>query len=397
MRCIIAGMVCGLLLLSSFGFSTAHAQSGPANELIQLVNEFRIANGMPALEVNNALMAAAQGHADWQAANHNHFHQGAGGSMPQDRANAAGYSGLVGENVANGTRGYVSSAWAVDGWAGSYGHRITMLSRNVHIGAGVAENADETYYVLMVGSPSSSSPGSRPNPTQSSEEATVPPVIVVPIIVATPREDGAIVHVVQQGQTAWAIASRYGIALEELLAINHLSRNAMLHPGDEIIIRLGEGQAPPPLPTIPTSHIVQDGESLWGIAVKYGLTLDELLVLNGLTRGAIIKPRDKLQLHIFEPSPTTPATIEPISTPTEMTPTSRASQTPIPTAVAVMLDSTLVLSVAPIPTSRPSPQTEVEEEHTYQTEIAIAITLAVFGAVFLFGGILMMSRRRGLQ
>lgn len=407
---LLASIVCCLLLTVGPGAFTAAAQSDPAHELIQLVNEYRAANGMPPLAVNSALMIAAQRQADWQAINYIHSHQGEGGTMPQDRATAAGYQGLVSENVASGTLGYVTPAWAVQGWANSYGHRMTMLSQNVHIGTGVAENDEESFYVLVVGSPSASA--SKP-PTGAAEfvpeEAVEQPAVVVPIVIATPREDGAIVHVVQDGQTAWAIAARYGVPLDDLLAINHVDGNATLHPGDELIIRLGEDQQPPPPPTVPSTHIVQDGETLWTIAAEHDLTLDELLAINGLTRGAIIKPGDEVRLRAPEPTPATappptptnttvtapaPTPTRPL-TPTATAPAPTSTSTPTPTAIVTRPPSpTAAPSVTATITPMPPPPTGDETDSADQTVIAIGIAFAVVGVIVAFGGLVTIARSR---
>ncbi len=51
----------------------------------------------------------------------------------------------------------------------------------------------------------------------------------------------------QSGQTAWAIALRYGLPLDELLALNNLGPDSILHPGDELILRRPEPTATPSL------------------------------------------------------------------------------------------------------------------------------------------------------
>ncbi|CAG0987414.1 Muramidase-2 [Anaerolineae bacterium] len=401
MRRILTSMLCCcMLLLVGLRVSIVEAQSDAAQELLRLVNDYRASNGMPPLTANSALMTAAQRHADWQAANNIHSHQGEGGSMPQDRATAAGYSGFVSENAASGTIGYATPAWAVQGWAGSYIHRITMLSQNVHIGVGVAENREEAYYVLLVGSPSSYAPQSPIGETaetleEDSEAQSV--MIVVPIVIAAPNADGSIVHVVQEGQTVWAIASRYGVPLDEVLTINHLDRNTLLHPGDEIIIRLGEGQSPPPAPTLPVTHIVQDGESLWTIAVTHGLSLDELLALNGLTRSSIIKAGDEVRLRVPEPSPTfTP-------TPTLFIPTVTATiSTPTPSPTATIVTATAIAMIIPLtaPTALTSSslKKDTESENADFTGIlilsGIAVGSAMLGALSLLGGAAVLIRKR---
>ncbi len=408
MRRLLASVACCLVLLSGSRAPVTTAQSDSAYELARLVNEFRATNGMPALAINSALMTAAQRQADWLAVNHIHSHQGEGGTMPQDRATAAGYRGRVNENVASGTLGYATLAWAVQGWAGSPGHRQTMLASNVHIGTGVAENDEESFYILVVGSPSGAAPEPPATVADVAEvpaDVVEPPPVVVPIVIATPREDGSVVHVVREGQTAWAIAARYGVALDDLLAINHLGRNAILHPGDEIIVRLGEGQPPPPPPPLPVTHIVQSGETLWTIAATYGLTLDELLALNGLARGAIIREGDELRLHAPEPTPTptpaptltvTPAPTAALTVTTAPTLAPTPTRTPTATAIVTALPSPSVEpSATATPTPMPLPHTRTQAENSDQAVIAIGIVLAVVGGIVAFAGIVMMVRRRG--
>jgi uncharacterized protein YkwD len=83
-----------------------HAQAGDAWQLIAEVNGLRAAYGLPPYEINNSLMAAAQGHSDYQAQIGTWTHTGSGGSRPHDRAIAAGFGGgaqvFVSENQQNG-------------------------------------------------------------------------------------------------------------------------------------------------------------------------------------------------------------------------------------------------------------------------------------------------------
>src|SRR5690606_21909058 len=110
--------------------------------------------------------------------------------------------------------------------------------------------------------------------------------------------------------TVWAIAMRYGVDPNEILALNRLTEHSILQPGDRLIIRLGEGQAPPE-PTAPTTYIVQANDSLWSIAARTGTTVEDLLAWNELTEQDIIQPGDELIIVPPTPVPTEQPTATP--------------------------------------------------------------------------------------
>lgn len=67
---------------------------------LDAVNAIRQARGLPTLELNEALINAAKGHAADMSAQNRPWHFGSNGSSPLDRVAQSGYAGLfVGENV----------------------------------------------------------------------------------------------------------------------------------------------------------------------------------------------------------------------------------------------------------------------------------------------------------
>ncbi len=60
---------------------------------------------------------------------------------------------------------------------------------------------------------------------------------IAAIVTATPQADGSIIHRVESGQTLSGIALAYEVSLQELLELNHLTMDAVIHPGDELIVR----------------------------------------------------------------------------------------------------------------------------------------------------------------
>ncbi len=275
----------------------------PAAQIFQLVNQVRANYGVPAYTYNARLAAAAQEQANWMAVNLQYVHNH-GGSTPQTRAQAAGYGGRVSENIVGGTN--LTPQQGVTWWLNSATHFNTMIStRYTEAGVGVAYGGDQNFYVLVVGNPSDSPP-----PAQQSAQPETVVAYVAPIVLATPRADGSIVHRVQQGHTLWAIAARYEVPLETLLLYNNLSENAVLQPGNELLIRLAEGQAPPPTPTPPATHTVRQGETAWTIAARYRISLAEFLWLNGLTEESLLHPGDEVIIRLL-PGQTPPPTPTP--------------------------------------------------------------------------------------
>jgi LysM repeat protein len=72
----------------------------------------------------------------------------------------------------------------------------------------------------------------------------------------TPDETGAIVVIVQPGDSLWVIAARAGLTLPELLALNPLAASQVINPGDALIVgyvtpqpTLPAATATPPPPT----------------------------------------------------------------------------------------------------------------------------------------------------
>lgn len=82
---------------------------------------------------------------------------------------------------------------------------------------------------------------------------------------------GAVVHVVQAGETLTHIARMHGTTVEALISLNDLENPNRLKVGQRLLV---SGN--------PTIHVVQKGETLWEIARRYGVTVDQLASWNGI-------------------------------------------------------------------------------------------------------------------
>ena len=293
----------GLLILSTGTIREAAAQGNPTSEILQLVNLVRAEYGLPSLSYNASLAAAAQVHANFIALNGIYSHYGIDGSTWQDRAAAAGYSGHAGENLVGGSQ--LTPQQGVVWWRNSAIHFSNMLNpRWTEAGVGFAVGSGQNFYVLVMGTPNSAPP------PRSEVQVVDTPFIVAPIQLAAPNEDGSIVHVVQDGHTLWAISARYEVSLADLYLFNGLNEDSVINPGDQLTIRLADGQPPPPTPTPPATHIVREGESLWVIAAYYNTDLATLLWLNGLSQDAVVHAGNEVKVRLL-PGEAPPPTATP--------------------------------------------------------------------------------------
>ena len=138
-------------------------------DLISRHNQIRSSRGLSQLTGVSVLHAAAQGHADWLAANNRTGHTGANGSSAVDRITQSGYpwqnGGGYGENVAVAPPDAES---AMTAWMNSPGHASNVLNPNwEHIGAGYACRSEGSYkhfWVVVFGSTESSVATGDPAP-----------------------------------------------------------------------------------------------------------------------------------------------------------------------------------------------------------------------------------------
>jgi LysM repeat protein len=98
---------------------------------------------------------------------------------------------------------------------------------------------------------------------------------------------GPVYHTVQAGETLYRIALRYQISVEQLKRDNGLTSNN-INPGQQLRIGAAPVQPPTPIPsTQATLHTVQAGETLYRIALRYQITVAALKAMNGLTSDSI--------------------------------------------------------------------------------------------------------------
>ncbi len=98
--------------------------------------------------------------------------------------------------------------------------------------------------------------------------------------VAAPQ-DG--LHIVNEGETLFSIALRYGTTVEALAAANYLINPDAIYPGQTLHIVTAPDQTfAAPAPGNGLSHTVSAGETLFFISQRYGVSMQVLVAANGL-------------------------------------------------------------------------------------------------------------------
>jgi LysM repeat protein len=101
-------------------------------------------------------------------------------------------------------------------------------------------------------------------------------------------------YTVRTGDTVSAIAARYGLATASVLAVNGLGWKSLIFPGQ--VLRLSGATSTAPVVSRPTRYTIKSGDTISGIAERYGLSTQGLLALNKLSRTSIIYPGQVIQL-----------------------------------------------------------------------------------------------------
>ena len=154
----------------------------------------------------------------------------------------------VTENIASGGAQYLPlDAIIYQIWADSL-HMNTMVGyESGYAGVGIAVSGGTVYVTLDVRpgkSAATLAPSSGTQPSGSSAPVGTP-VALAPLITATPDGNGALVHAVGYGQSLWSIAIAYGVKIDEIRTLNGLAPGSTdIYAGQKLVIRQAGAASP---------------------------------------------------------------------------------------------------------------------------------------------------------
>jgi murein DD-endopeptidase MepM/ murein hydrolase activator NlpD len=102
------------------------------------------------------------------------------------------------------------------------------------------------------------------------------------------------IHTVKSGDTLYSLAKKYGVKQDDILKINNISDSSKIGIGQKLkipngtsVIQTTVSQTTAGTTTI--NHKVAGGETFFGIAKKYNITVDQILAANNFSKSYVLK------------------------------------------------------------------------------------------------------------
>lgn len=102
-----------------------------------------------------------------------------------------------------------------------------------------------------------------------------------------PPADGPVVHVVQWGENLTVIAARYGVSIDQIVQANRMGDPNHIYVGQRLVIPVESAPAAWPAGST-VQHVVQAGDTLSALAVRYGSTVNAIVQANRLVNPSFI-------------------------------------------------------------------------------------------------------------
>jgi membrane-bound lytic murein transglycosylase D len=104
------------------------------------------------------------------------------------------------------------------------------------------------------------------------------------------------VHVVKSGDTLWGVARRYGVTVPALAAANGISTQTPLSLGARLEIPGTAGGAPPE--STPLTYHVRRGDTLSEIAEKFNVSVRQLMTWNRIRQSTSLRAGQRLVVYV---------------------------------------------------------------------------------------------------
>jgi len=158
-------------------------------------------------------------------------------------------------------------------------------------------------------------------------------------------------YTVRAGDTLSGIAARFGTTVAHLAALNRLANPNVLSVGEVLRISGNAPAVATPAPAASGTYTVQAGDTLSGIAARFGTTVAHLVALNRLANPNVLSVGEVLRISGNAPAPAAPA-------------------------------ATVTTTASPAPAPAPAPQVG----ESAAAAIAVRVALEQVGKPYVWGG-----------
>lgn len=98
---------------------------------------------------------------------------------------------------------------------------------------------------------------------------------------------GNTMYTVKAGESVWSVANKHHITMDQLIEWNNIKNN-FIYPGQQVIVKKGSSQTTnQQAPAGSKTYTVKSGESVWGVADSYGITMAQLIEWNNIKNNFI--------------------------------------------------------------------------------------------------------------
>jgi len=107
-------------------------------------------------------------------------------------------------------------------------------------------------------------------------------VLIIPTL--PPPPPGPVMYVVQPGDNLYRISLKFKVPIEAIIAVNRIINPWYIRAGQILIIPTGV----PPVPPSTRTYVVQRGDTVWSIAAMFRVTPWAIIMLNNLVNPNLI-------------------------------------------------------------------------------------------------------------
>jgi len=139
---------------------------------------------------------------------------------------------------------------------------------------------------------------------KSKAESPKPPAIAYQAVKQNPVRE--VVYEVKKGDTLWSISRKFGVSVEKIAQLNNIKIEKTLQIGDKLRIPQKEESKTSAITTNSQPkakslggtgvYEIKEGDSLWTIGRKFGVSPEEIAKANGISLNKTLKIGEKLTI-----------------------------------------------------------------------------------------------------